>query len=150
MKTLVVFYSRKGSTERIARGIAAELEADTLWLDTVYDLFGTGGFCQALGSSVFNRELLLFPYDEQVSDYDRVIICTPIWAGKVCRPVLEFCRKERHNVMAADYVFVSATGKVNADRLADSLDRLLRLEHGSVRVFRSLLGRETELTADDE
>ena len=144
MKTLVVYYSRSGNTELVARRRAEETGADVLWLDTVDDFYGMNGFVNALKATFRKKPMLLFPYDTDVSSYDKVIICTPVWGGSISLPMLEFCRRERHNIMAADYVFVHAMPKFDAEKAAAELDRLLRLEHGSAEAVRSVLKKQIE------
>ena len=131
MKTLVVYYSRKGSTRRLALDRAQELGADFLELETVVDVTGPAGFLRCGAYASTGKSMPIFPYDTDVSSYDKVIIFSPIWAGKVCSPVMEFIRRERANIYDADYVFVSGSGKPDAEVLAAGLDKILRLDHGS-------------------
>ena len=131
MKTLVVYYSRKGSVRKLALERAEELGADFLELETVTDVTGPSGFMRCGASAVTGKSMPIFPYDTDVSSYDKVIIFSPVWAGKVSTPVMEFVRKERRNIYEADYVFVSGSGKPDAETLAVGLDKILRLDHGS-------------------
>ncbi len=131
MKILVVFYSRKGAVRRLALQRAEELGADFLELETVVDTAGPFGYVRCALKSVTGSSMPLFPYDTDVSSYDKVIIFSPIWADKPANPVIEFVKRERNNIYEADYVFVSQSGRINEEKLAERLDGILRLDHGS-------------------
>ena len=132
MKTLVVFYSRKGSVRRLALQRAEELGADFLELETVTDVTGPVGYVRCALKAVTGGSMPLFPYDKDVSSYDKVIIFSPVWADRPANPVMEFVKRERRNIYAADYVFVSMSGRIDEEKLALRLDKILRLDHGSV------------------
>lgn len=136
MKTLVVFYSRKGTVRRLALARAEELGADFLELETVVDTTGPAGYVRCAVKSITGGSMPLFPYDRDVSSYDKVIIFSPIWADKPANPVMEFIRRERRNIYAADYVFVSQSGRIDEEKLARRIDKILRLDHGSAENIR--------------
>lgn len=83
MKTIVIFYSLDGGTKNAADLIAKELDADILQLDTIKSLpdgkmkFFTGGSQVCLGICPKLKDYSFSP-----DEYDRIILGTPIWAGK--------------------------------------------------------------------
>ena len=132
MKTLVVYYSRKGYVEKIAdTKIKAEREAgnelDFLCLDTLCTTVGYNGLRNCLVKTATGGEMELFPYECDVASYDKVIICTPVWGGKVAAPMKTFLTKEKHNISRAEYVIVHfLDGDMSA--VADEMDKILRLK----------------------
>lgn len=132
MKTLVVYYSRKGYVEKIAdERIKAEREngneVDFLSLETISNTAGYDGLRNCLVKIATGGEMELFPYECDVASYDKVIICTPVWGGKAALPIKSFITKEKHNINRAEYVIVSMAGG-NTDAVADEMDKILRLK----------------------
>ena len=130
MKTLVVYYSRKGYVEKIADAkIKAEREAgnevDFLSLETISNTAGYDGLRNCLVKIATGGEMELFPYETDVASYDKVIICTPVWGGKVALPMKAFLTKEKHNITQFEYVIVHFLDG-NMSAVADEMDVILR------------------------
>ena len=84
MKTIIVFYSLEGSTRKVAERLAVELKADLLELKPVKPVKNNGSkFMHGGGQVMFGICPKLEDYTFSVSDYDRVIIGTPVWAGSL-------------------------------------------------------------------
>ena len=71
--------------------------------------------------------------------YDHVTICTPIWVFSLASPVREFCRQAAGKIKAADYVLVHHT-KGNYKSVTAEMDRLLGVAHRSSVSVRCRLG----------
>lgn len=130
MKTLVVYYSRKGYVEKIADAkIKAEREAgnevDFLSLETISNTAGYDGLRNCLVKIATGGEMELFPYECDVASYDKVIICTPVWGGKAALPIKSFITKEKHNISVFEYVIVHFLDG-NMSAVADEMDVILR------------------------
>ncbi len=140
MKTLVVYYSRKGYTEAIALKKAAELKADFLNIETIENVSGYNGIINCLTSVLGKKEMILFPYDTDVSAYDKVIICTPLWFSEPASPVKTFMKREKHNISEAEYIFVHALPD-NAKKAAEYSDRVLRLKNSRYTSIQTVFGK---------
>ena len=83
MKELVVYYSLEGNTKQAAEIIADRLNADILRLNTVKEIpknkmkYVIGGMQAAFGVCAKLKPITLNP-----EQYDRIILGTPVWAGK--------------------------------------------------------------------
>ena len=81
MKTIVVYYSNKGSNkylaEKISKSLACEKEEIKPWLN-IFLLF------------LINIHLGIRPLKHNIKEYDRVILCGPIWMGKLIPPLRSF------------------------------------------------------------
>lgn len=92
MKTLVVYYSQSGNTEKIARKVAESTGADIELLETVMPY--TGDYQKIVADaqdeveSDYQRPIK--PLKHNVKDYDRIIVGTPTWWYKMSSPVLTF------------------------------------------------------------
>ena len=92
MKSLVVYYSFEGYTKLMAESIAKTIEADAFELKVKNDVKSHGFmkyvFC---GRQVFTKKKPeLMPFDVEISDYDLIIIGTPVWAGSFTPAIRTF------------------------------------------------------------
>ena len=81
MKTLIVFYSYSGNTQKIAQRIHQQLGGDLLQLETVVPY--TGGYNAVVqqGQREVNQGYLpeLKPLELDPADYDVIYLGTPVW-----------------------------------------------------------------------
>lgn len=85
--TLVVYFSRTGRTERIALEIAAASGADIERIEERRGRSGLLGYLRS-GREAYRKQLVeIEPPSKRPSDYDLVVLGTPVWAGNVCSPV---------------------------------------------------------------
>ena len=81
MKTLLVYYSFGGNTERIVEMMKKEIGCDTLKIDTATPYTGTYNQVVDQGLSEVNSgyEPTLKEYDCDFRQYDNIILGTPVW-----------------------------------------------------------------------
>lgn len=107
MKTLVVYFSRHGHTEKVGRKIAKILRADVEEIKDVKDR----GYLKSWQESAFDEELRtptkIMPAEHNSLDYDLVVIGTPIWDG-VSPPVKEYLSKNKFKKVAFYITFSAA------------------------------------------
>ena len=96
MQTLIVYYSLEGNTRWAAEALAARLGADTLRLvpKTAYPDKGFKKFVCGGKSAVMKETPELEPYEVDITQYARIILATPVWAGTLAPPLRTFIRKE--------------------------------------------------------
>ena len=140
MKNLVVYYSRKGNTEKIALEKAKELQADFLCIETTENLNGYDGIPNCIKTSFAKEDVIIFPYDTDVASYDKVIICTPLWFSLPAAPIKAFMQKEKHNINCAEYIFVNALGD-NGSKAADFCNKTLRLRKCKYTSIQCVMGK---------
>ncbi len=91
MKTVVAYYTRFGHNTTIAEAMADALGAELRRLETPRRYgYPVMGFL-----STFNVRMKLEATDLDFSDYDLVVLCTPIWAWKPAPPARTFLRDAR-------------------------------------------------------
>lgn len=76
MKTLVVYYSKAGHTKAIAERIAQEMGAD---IEEIHEVSRRGNVRSAF-DAIFKRMPAIRAMSHSLSDFDLVIIGTPVWA----------------------------------------------------------------------
>lgn len=86
-KTLVVFYSRSGTTRRIAEALSAALKCDLEEITEPRPRTGFFGYIRSLLQASRQRPSAILPKKHEVSSYDLVVIGTPVWAWSLSSPV---------------------------------------------------------------
>jgi flavodoxin len=90
MKALVVYYSLTGHTRTVAEAIAELLSCDREEIVDTQKRSGPIGFLRS-GMQAKRKSLIhIKDLKKDVSEYDVVIIGTPVWAGTVSSPVRTF------------------------------------------------------------
>ncbi len=80
MKSLVVFYSRTGTTKYVAETIAAELGSDVEEIVDLKSREGRLGYMGAGADSMRGKETEIAPTKRAPAEYELIVIGTPIWA----------------------------------------------------------------------
>ncbi len=97
MKTLVVFYSRDGTTKEIAKTISKVMNAD---IEEVIDLKNRRGFFAyfTAGYEAGNRKLAAIKKTKKDPNrYDLIVIGTPIWSWKMTPAVRTYIENNKSN-----------------------------------------------------
>lgn len=87
MKVLVTYYSRSGTTRKLAEAIAAGLGCDIEAIEDTRNRKGLLGYLSAGFDASTGRLTRLKPLQKSPADYDLVAVGTPVWAGTVSAPV---------------------------------------------------------------
>lgn len=89
MKKLIVYYSKTGNTEFLAKEIADEIDAELLKLQRQKPINSKGFWLYFKGGfqSFTKRKPKIEDFDQNLPEYDLILFGTPIWAGKF-NPVL--------------------------------------------------------------
>ncbi|MBN2777083.1 MAG: hypothetical protein JXR36_05550 [Bacteroidales bacterium] len=99
MKTKVYFYSNKGSNRFLANRIANDLNCE---IEEIKPRLNAH-MLMMMGINLGNRKL-----KSNCEDYDRIILCGPIWMGKLIVPLKNFIKK--HIDKINNLVFVTCCG----------------------------------------
>ncbi len=97
MQTLIVYYSLEGNTEYVVNAIAGKLSADVLKLvpKKAYSDKGFSKFFWGGKSAVMAETPELEPYNVDFSEYDQVVIGSPVWAGTFTPPIRTFVKDNK-------------------------------------------------------
>lgn len=90
---------------------------------------------------------LAMPTEEiniDLSAYDHVTICTPIWVFALAAPVRDFCKKASGNIREADYILVHHTSG-RYDNAVKEMDTLLHLTHTDSKSIQCKVGKFKEI-----
>ncbi len=103
MKTLVVYYSRTGNTEKVAKEIAKALKADVEQILDTKSRAGFFGWLMAGKESTRKVIPQIKGTKKDVSKFELVIIGTPIWAFTLASPVRAYLAKFGGNLKRAAF-----------------------------------------------
>lgn len=81
MRVLVVFFSWKGHTERLAHSLARKLGTDAIRIEPVVDP-GKHIGCMGL-KALLGGKAEIKPIKRDMSDIDHLVIATPVWSGNL-------------------------------------------------------------------
>ena len=129
-KRLVVYFSRMGYVKKQACEAARSTGAQLYEIKAAERTEGTVGFWWCGRFAMLRRAMPIEPVDIDLTAYEHVTICTPIWVFSLASPVREFCRLSRGKIKEADYVLVHHT-KGKYRNAAEEMDRLLGITHKS-------------------
>jgi flavodoxin len=87
MKALVVYYSRSGNTREVAQSIAQEMQCDIEEIHDTQNRSGLIGWLKSAYQANRGKLTTIEPLEKDPSDYDLVVVGTPIWAGFPAVPV---------------------------------------------------------------
>lgn len=98
-KAIVVYYSRKGSNKYLAEKIAKTLSTDLEEIRPRLNIFLL---------FLMNIHLGIRPLKKKLSEYEEVILCGPIWMGKLIPPLKSFIKKYFNQIHKL--IFVTCCG----------------------------------------
>ncbi|MGN1041067.1 MAG: hypothetical protein ACI4QL_06545 [Candidatus Fimimonas sp.] len=88
--TLVVFFSRKGFTKKIAYELANEQAACILELTTKERTSGDLGFWWCGRFAMHRWQMSVNEVDLDLSQFSKVVIVTPVWVFRMSAPIRDF------------------------------------------------------------
>lgn len=98
---LVVYYSRTGTTRRIAEMLAAELGAD---IEPIREQgadvsrAGARGYLRSLIDALCRRRVIIIPALHDASRYELVVVGSPVWASHASAPALAWLAEHGERV----------------------------------------------------
>lgn len=139
-KILVVYFSRLNYVKKIAYKKADELGARVYSVKATELTEGTLGFWWCGRFAMHKWDMPIARISENLSAYEKVIICTPVWDFSLCAPIRAFCRAASGKIKSADYVIVHHTaGKY--ENVAREMNELLGVKAETVESYSCKLGR---------
>lgn len=114
MKRLVVYYTLSGNTEIAASKIAERLGADILRLETVKPMPKSFAAQMLVGGGqvMMNHIPELKPFNLNISDYDEIILGSPIWNSKGVPAINAFLKDKHAAAKVTSLFFLSGGGEI--------------------------------------
>lgn len=137
-KRLVVFFSRMGYVKKTALEEAERTGAEIYEVKSTERTEGTLGFWWSGRFGMHRWEMPIEKIKVNLSGYDHVTVCSPIWVFSLCAPMRAFCKAASGKIREADYIIVHHM-KESFESAAQEMDSLLGLKHTG---FKSICCRE--------
>ncbi|MCM8759092.1 MAG: hypothetical protein NC906_04890 [Candidatus Omnitrophica bacterium] len=119
-KILVVYYSRTGTTKKIAQEIAEFLSCDIEEIIDQKNRSGIKGFMSG-GKDAMKRELTeIKPIEKDPANYDIIIIGTPVWAANMAPAVRTYIMQNREKFK--NVAFFCTTGGTGVEKTFIEMD----------------------------
>ena len=99
MKTLVIYYSRKGSNRYLAKKISNSLSCELAEIKPRLNIFLL---------FLMNIHMGIRPLKENIREFERIVLCGPVWMGKFVPPLQSFIKRYGHQIN--HLVFVTCCG----------------------------------------
>lgn len=125
MKTLIVYYSLEGNTKYTAEILKKSLQCDILQLEA-QKAYPTGKATKYIWggkSAVMDEKPNLKPYQINLSDYDTIVLGTPVWAGTYAPPLHTFL--EENNLQGKKVAIFVCSTSGRSDSCLQKLEALL-------------------------
>jgi len=117
MKTIVIYYSYSGHTKKIAKELAAKESADIAEIKDIKRPGKLKAYILGCFAAMRGKAWPVKPLDADLSEYDRLILLAPIWAGNP-PPAFNAMMELLPNGKTVAVKMVSASGKSSCkDRL---------------------------------
>ena len=114
MKTLLVYYSRTGNTRKIANTISESIECDIEEIVEKDKRKGIIGYLKSGYQASRGKAEHIEDSKYKISNYDLLIIGTPVWAGKMSVPVRTYLKKNMNKIpLLACFCTTNRSGKEN-------------------------------------
>lgn len=132
-KRLVVYFSRMGYTKKLALEEADRTGACVYEIRATERTEGTLGFWWCGRYGMHRWSMPIEEISINLTLFDHVTICSPIWVFHLAAPVRSFCQKACGSIKEVDYILVhhQKTAYRNA---AEEIDRLLNLKGSAVSI----------------
>ena len=131
-RRLVVYFSRMGYGKKLACEEANRTGAALWAIRAAERTEGTLGFWWCGRYGMHRWDMPIEPVEPELSAYDHVTICAPIWVFALAAPVRSFCRQSAGKIREADYILVHHT-RSRYENAAREMDALLGLRHTALR-----------------
>ena len=138
-KRLVVFFSRMGYGKKLAYEEANRTGAELYEIKSTERTEGTLGFWWCGRYGMHRWAMPIEPVKADLTQYDHVTICAPIWVFALAAPVRSFCRQAAGKLREADYILVHHQ-KDDYENAADEMDRLLGVTRTGLRSVQCRMG----------
>jgi len=98
MKILITYYSRTGTTKKVAEKLAEILKCDVEEIIDTQNRKGVLGYLKS-GRQAMKKDITVIEkIKKNPKDYDMIIIGTPIWVHTMSTPVRTFIAQNKENM----------------------------------------------------
>jgi len=144
MKILVLYFTRTGSCKLIAEKVCEKTGATLAEISDDKNWQGIWGFLKGgyYSSRMKSTEPIITP-NVEVSDYDKIVVISPMWASNAAPAVFSFLSNEKMKIKELHFV-IKSEGAPADSTFAKLEEKICKLDFKYSIVTR-LANEETEL-----
>lgn len=139
-KLLVVYFSRLGYVKKKAFEEANRTGALVYEVKSTEKTDKAAGFWWCGRYGMHKWEMPIEPISVDLTKFEKVTICSPIWVFALSAPIREFCKKASGKIKNADYILVHHT-RGSYENAANEMDELLKIRRSSFRTITCRKGK---------
>jgi hypothetical protein len=121
-RVLIVYYSRSGATESVARGLARASDAELEALVATTNRRGVAGYALSSFEAFSGREGRIQTPRHNPGDYEIVLVGTPTWSASVSSPIRTYLN--RYAVLLPAVGFFVTCGARGSERVLEQMQRI--------------------------
>ena len=148
-RCLTVYFSRMGYVKKQAYEAADKSGSDIYEIKSTERTSGTLGFWWCGRFGMHRWDMPIEKIDIDLTAYDKVTICSPIWVFALAAPVRTFCRESAGKIKSADYILVHHT-KGEYLNAAEEMDKLLGITRTGLKSVECKMGEYKNAPAKSE
>lgn len=151
-KALVVYYSRTGTTKKVAQQISNILGCDIEEIFDTKDRSGAFGYLMAGRDATKKSLTTISPITNNPGSYDIVVIGTPVWAFTMATPIRTYIQENKDKFK--NVAFFCTQGGSGSDRTFKHMEELCgktplcQLELKTIEVVKNQFEDKTNSFAD--
>ena len=128
---LIVYYSRTGTTAKVANALALACGADIERLQDLRPRDGATGFLRSAWQGLRKLPGEIAPPQRRPSDYPFILLGTPVWAGQMSAPMRSYILRQREHFRRIG-LFCTAGGGDGQDALTSMAEMCNKLPVASM------------------
>jgi len=114
-RILIAYYSRTGTTQKVAEALLIEINAATEVIRTEDPRGGALGYLKCGREASLKKRAPIKPLDQDPAFYELVIIGTPVWAWNISSPIRSFLEDQGSKIKkCAFFATMGGSGDKNA------------------------------------
>ena len=134
MKTLILFYSYSGHTEKIAKALAEKESAGMAQIESVKRPGRFRAYTAGCVAAMRGKAWPIRPLDVNFEEYSRLILLSPVWASSPPPAVHAFLEQLPEGKII-DVKMVSASGK---SKCGERLEAVIKSKGGRLESFEDI------------
>lgn len=107
---IIIYYSRTGNTKKAAESLASKLNCETAKIVSKKAFKGILGWIYAGRTALAGKDVEIIEPDIELQNYKTIIICTPIWAGRLASPMRTWLTKNKKSCQKLAFLLSSGGG----------------------------------------
>ena len=114
LKVLIVYFTRTGNTERVVKKIHEAIGGDIELITEPTSRKGIIGWIRSGGQNSKREAAKINPVKYDPSDYDLVVLASPVWAGAMSAPMRGYVINNSSKLVKTAVFLTNDSGEVEA------------------------------------